>query len=103
MLLKEIDIENYIETLISCCQQRTFKKYEILITGRYFVSKAEVRLMIHLLTIVAISARAPSPLKRSSSVASASRPRKMMFSNFRLNSDAVPNNPGFTKLTRLKL
>lgn len=58
--------------------------------------------MIHLFTMDDISISAASPLSRCASVASASRPRRMIFSKRRLNSEAVPSKPGLTKFIKLQ-
>lgn len=66
------------------------------------MSSADVLLMIHLLTMDDISMSAVSPFSRCASVASASRPRRILFSKRRLNSEAVPSKPGLTKFIKLE-
>ena len=72
------------------------------LTGKYFVSKAEVRRMMHRLTRSANSFNFSWPFFCWSSVASASLPRRIADSNLFLNSWAVPRRPWLTKWTKLK-
>ena len=73
-----------------------------IFVGRYFESKAWVRRMMQRLTIAASSWSFSTPRWWSASVASASRPRRIGFSNCFRKWAAVPRIPSLTKWTREK-
>ncbi len=75
---------------------------KLLLTGKYFVNKACVRLIIHLFTTEANSFNFSWPNFCSASEAALSRPRIIGISNRLRNSAAVPKIPPLTKWTNEK-